>query len=161
MTPFLFYTFGAAVLLLCLLVVFSRNPVYSAGFLVATLFLQAGIFALLGATFLAAIQILIYAGAIMVLFLFVVMLIPLGKEALERPRLRPVPLLGAVILLGEIVWAIEEIGTIAIAKGGLPGSVQAIGRAIFRDFAVPLEVLSLLLLAAIVGAVTLARGRTA
>ena len=161
MHPILFYTFGGLILLLTASTVLSRNPVYSAGYLVAALFLQAGIYAVLGATFLAAIQILVYAGAIMVLFLFVVMLIPLREDDLRRPALGKVALIGGVILLGEIIWAISTAGSPAASPAPGGGSVEVVGRAIFESHFVSLEVLSLLLLAAIVGAVTLARRRPA
>lgn len=157
----LFYTFGSLILLLALFVVLARNPVYSAGYLVLALLLQAGIFAILGATFLAVIQVLIYAGAVMVLFIFVVMLIRLREEDLYRPRLGPIPTVGALVLFGEIAWVIYASRGLSEPAGSGVGSVAEIGREIFGTYAVPLEVLSLLLLAAIVGAVTLGRRRPA
>ncbi len=157
----LFYTLGVLAVLLCGAVVLQRNPVYSAMALVAALFLQAGLYAILGATFLAVVQVLVYAGAIMVLFLFVVMMVHIRDEDLERPRLRPVPIIGGAILLMEIAWVIytsepapaEPIGRAYI------GGAHEVGVALLRDWAVPFEILSLLLLAAIVGAVTLGRRR--
>ena len=155
----LFYIFGSVLVLLAGAVVLSRNPVYSAGYLVAALFLQAGIFAILGATFLAAIQVLVYAGAIMVLFLFVVMLIRLREEDLYRPRPGPIALAGAVVLFGEIALAIAHAGPPAVVRGVATGSIKDVGAALYIGYAIPLEVLSLLLLAAMVGAVSLARRR--
>lgn len=160
MSLFLFYVTGAIIVLLCLGVILLRNPVTSAGLLVAALFLQGGLFAILGATFLAAVQVLIYAGAVMVLFLFVIMMIGVRGEDLERPRPGPVIIGGAVIVFLEIVWVIRG-ADLPPAGAPLHGSVEVIGMSLLEQWAVAFEILSVLLLAAIVGAVALGRRRSA
>src|SRR2546428_9811055 len=105
MQPFLFYIFAGLTLLCALLVVanpFSRNPVTSAMFLVLTIASLAGLFVLLHAFFLAAVQVLVYAGAVMVLFLFVIMLLDLKAE--ERRKIKGVGVAGGVISVGTILF---------------------------------------------------------
>ena len=143
-----------------LLVIACRNPVNSAMFLVTLFFCMAGLFVLLGAYFLAAIQILVYAGAIMVLFLFVVMLLDpqdggrrrLGWFGLLNGALVALLLAGGFALLR---WGIR--GDAAPAGGGIVGTTEAIGRLLFTGYLLPFEVASVLLLAAIVGAIRFGR----
>jgi NADH-quinone oxidoreductase subunit J len=163
MQDFFFYLFAAMTLLSGLLVVanpFSRNPVTSAMFLVLTIVWMAGLFVLLHAFFLAAVQILVYAGAVIVLFLFVIMLLDLKEE--EQRRLRvPAVVLGALTagLVGFFM-----IRTVAAGGGGLGGdgalavgSTEALGRLLFVDHLLPFEMLSVLLLVAMVGVVLLSK----
>ena len=157
----LFYILGTSIILLCLAVVRGRNPVYCAGYLILAMFLQAGIFALLGAPFLAAIQVLIYAGAIMVLFLFVIMLLNAGVE--ERTRksklVRGLGLPLFALLLCQLAYLVYRgFGSAdQVQFGKFIGSTAQIGRALFRDYVLPFEVTSVLILVAILGAVVLAR----
>src|SRR2546423_2175112 len=98
----LFYIFSALALICGIMVLVSRNPVNSAMFLVLTIASLAGLFVLLEAFFLAAVQILVYAGAVMVLFLFVIMLLDLKVE--ERRKFKVLGVVGAVVAVGMILW---------------------------------------------------------
>ena len=163
----LFYVFGAIAVVASLLVIAQRNPIYSVLLLVASFGALSGLYVLLDAPFVAAIQIIIYAGAIMVLFLFVVMLLNAPHEDTEYDErrgllVRPGPMrvgaLLAVALVVELVWALTRAGP---RPAGFPAdrvsSVAAIGRALFTDYAFPFEVTSVLILVAMIGAVVLAR----
>ena len=150
-------------------VIFSRNAVYSALLLVGNFFCLAVFYVLLNAQFLAAVQITVYAGAIMVLFVFVIMLLsPEGESHLLR-RMRWqgwIALFLGVVLIGQTVFVIVS-GTISADKGpytleymnSLGGSVQAVGSVLFTDYLAPFEVTSLLLVVALVGAVVLGKRR--
>ena len=148
-------------------VVLHPNPVKSALALVVTLFLLAVVFVLLEAHMIAALQIIVYAGAIMVLFLFVVMLLNAPHEETEydervHPLLQAGPMrFGAFLaaaLMIELVWALMKGGG---ESGAFPGKavsgVKEIGQLLFTDYAFPFEVTSILILVAMVGAVVLAR----
>jgi NADH-quinone oxidoreductase subunit J len=161
-----FYLFGAIAIGASLLVIAQRNPIYSVLLLIASFGALSGLYVLLDAPFVAVIQIIVYAGAIMVLFLFVVMLLNAPHEDTEydervHPLLGPGPMkLGAALALGlaaELGWALsrgEDTGAFGAAK---VDSVAAIGRSLFTDYAFPFEVTSILILVAMVGAVVLAR----
>ena len=161
----LFYFFGAVAVLASLLVIAQRNPIYSVLLLIASFGALSGLYVLLDAPFVAVIQIIVYAGAIMVLFLFVVMLLNAPHEETEldirRHVLTPKGSLrfGAALaaaLLVELAWALtgRESGRFA---GGSVSSVTALGRLIYTDYAFAFEVTSVLILVAMVGAVVLAR----
>jgi NADH-quinone oxidoreductase subunit J len=163
----LFYLFAAVAVSASLLVIAQRNPIYSVLLLILSFGALSGLYILLDAPFVALIQIIIYAGAIMVLFLFVVMLLNAPREETEydertHPLLRGGPIrLGAVlalVLAGELGWALTRRGG---ESGGFPGaavsSVSALGRMLFTDYAFQFEVTSVLILVAMVGAVVLAR----
>jgi NADH-quinone oxidoreductase subunit J len=163
----LFYAFGAIAVAASLLVIAQRNPIYSVLLLIASFGALSALYVLLDAPFAAVIQIIVYAGAIMVLFLFVVMLLNAPHEDTEydekvHPLLRPGPMrFGAVLavaLIVELAWALTkgggEVGQFA---GGAVSSVGAIGRTLFTDYSFAFEVTSLLILVAMVGAVVLAR----
>jgi len=154
-----------------LLVFFFRNPVYSALALIVTLLANAGLFALLDGHFIAAVQIMIYAGAIMVLFLFVTMLLNLQEEELGAARLGPAKA-AAVLAVGFVTWQVStsllgvETRIASAAAKGVPqatldqvGTVETVGRTIFSSFLVPFEVTSVLILAAIVASVVVAKKR--
>ncbi len=144
-------------------VIVSKNPVYAAMNLVAAFFFMAGLYVLLAAHLIAFMQILVYAGAVMVLFLFVIMLLSIGDEHLVKERTRAVQLfgvLGAVGLAAVLGSAIAQAGE----RYGLPvrvdasfGTVKAVGNVLFTEFLLPFEATSLLLLVAIVGAVVVAK----
>ena len=160
----LFYVFGAIAVLASLLVIAQRNPMYSVLLLIASFGALSGLYVLLDAPFVAVIQIIVYAGAIMVLFLFVVMLLNAPKEEAEAERLHVSPGVrntGAILALAfiaELLWALTKNGGESGAfAGGSVTSVAAIGRLLFREYAFPFEVTSLLILVAMVGAVLLAR----
>lgn len=137
-----------------------RNPVTAVMSLVATFFCLAGIYASLSAHFLAVIQVLVYAGAIMVLFIFVIMI--LNREEVAPFSIRPLRVLGVlggVYLLAKLVDVVA-VGLPEAAPGVTPdgfGTVAAIGEVLFRDFLFPFEAISVLLLVAIVGGVVVSR----
>ena len=143
-------------------VVLHPNPVKSALFLVVTLFLLAVVFVLLEAHMIAALQIIVYAGAIMVLFLFVIMLLNLQTDDPERGRRRYV--LRGLAWLGGIALAVELAvltrGAVVGPAGAAPvgyGGAQAVAQSLYTDFLFPFELTSILLLVAVVGAVVLAQ----
>ncbi len=149
-----------------ILVIVQRNPVASAIYLIITFFCLAGIYLLLNAQFIAIIQVLVYAGAIMVLFLFVIMLLNLEKEKkiITRHRLQKVVgvFLG-VILLAQIGMIFNSV-LLEGGKGNFPpekvaaiGNTEVVARLLFTDFLLPFEITSVLLLVAIVGAIVLAK----
>jgi NADH-quinone oxidoreductase subunit J len=156
----LFLFFSIAMLLSGVLVIANRNPVASALSLVALFVFLAGLFLLLEAFFLAAIQILVYAGAVMVLFLFVIMLLDI-KGSSQR-KFRWLSLLGGVAVAATLVW---EFGLIlsrplpTMSPGGadLCGRLETVINPLFIRYMLPFEVTGLLLLAAIVGVVLLSR----
>jgi NADH-quinone oxidoreductase subunit J len=162
METHLFYIFAALTLVCGLLVVanpFSRNPVTSAMFLVLTIGSLAGLFVLLHAFFLAAVQILVYAGAVMVLFLFVIMLLNLGEE--ERRPLRKGGLVLALGVAGAlaalVLRAVERSQAGAGLKPEIEGGTRELGRLLFTQYLLPFEIVSILLLVAMVGVVVLSK----
>ena len=162
MQDLFFYLFAALTLLCGLLVVanpFSRNPVTSAMFLVLTIVSMAGLFVLLHAFFLAAVQILVYAGAVMVLFLFVIMLLDLNEETRRRFNRFGIAtgIISVAALAGLTVLTIvrSNIGDGRTAQ--LEGSTQPLGRMLFSQYLLPFEIVSLLLLVAMVGVILLSK----
>ncbi len=162
----LFYFFGAVAVIASLLVIAQRNPVYSVLLLIASFGALSGLYILLDAPFAAAIQIIVYAGAIMVLFLFVVMLLNAPHEDTNydektHPLLRPGPMrFGAVLavaLIAELAWALARSAPHSTFSNTAVTSVAAIGRSLFTDYAFQFEVTSVLILVAMVGAVVMAR----
>ncbi len=139
----------------------QRHPINSALSLIVVMGSLAVEFMLLGAEFVAVIQVIIYAGAIMVLFVFVIMLLNAGEE--ERTRGSHVALIfgvpGLLVLMGVLAWLLVKRNPAAgaVHVGALPGTPPAIGRLLFRDFLLPFEITSVLILIAIMGAVVLAR----
>jgi NADH-quinone oxidoreductase subunit J len=161
-----FYLFGAIAVVASLLVIAQRNPIYSVLLLIASFGALSGLYVLLDAPFVAVIQIIVYAGAIMVLFLFVVMLLNAPREDAEQIRLSAMVTPGvrnfgafmSVALVAELWWALTKDGGESGAfPGGAVTSVAAIGRLIFGDYSFAFEVTSILILVAMVGAVVLAR----
>lgn len=162
----LFYFFGALAVISSLLVIAQRNPVYSVLLLITSFGALSGLYVLLDAPFAAAIQIIVYAGAIMVLFLFVVMLLNAPHEDTDsdektHPMLRPGPMrfgaAMAVALLGELAWALSRSGPSSSFSNTPVTSLSAIGYTLFTDYAFQFEVTSVLILVAMVGAVLMAR----
>jgi len=161
-----FYLFAAVAVVASLLVIAQRNPIYSVLLLIASFGALSGLYVLLDAPFVAVIQIIVYAGAIMVLFLFVVMLLNAPHEDTEydervHPLMRPGPVrFGAalaVALAVELVWALTKGNESGRFANAAVSNVAAIGRMLFTDYAFAFEVTSLLIIAAMVGAVVLAR----
>jgi NADH-quinone oxidoreductase subunit J len=160
MQDILFYIFAFLTLLCGVLVIdnpFSRNPVTSAMFLVLTIVSLAGLFVLLDAFFLAAVQVLVYAGAVMVLFLFVIMLLDLKAE--ERRRIKKFgALIGLIIVAAifSIFWrSLSALS--ATSSPTLEGSTVALGKLLFTQYLLPFEIVSILLLVAMVGVVLLSK----
>ena len=161
-----FYAFGGIAILASLLVIAQRNPIYSVLLLIASFGALSGLYVLLDAPFVAVIQIIVYAGAIMVLFLFVVMLLNAPHEETEYDEhTQMVRRSGAmrfggvlaVVLVMELVWALSKGGQTGRFAGASVSSVAVIGRVLFTDYAFQFEVTSVLILVAMVGAVVLAR----
>ena len=160
---FFFYLFAALTVICAIMVVanpLSRNPVTSAIFLVLTIVCMAGLFVLLHAFFLAAVQILVYAGAVMVLFLFVIMLLDLKEE--ERRKIKKVGAglgtlaVGAIaLMLIRTVWQLSKTG--APPKSSVEGGTAALGTLLFKNYVLPFEIVSLLLLVAMVGVILLSK----
>jgi NADH-quinone oxidoreductase subunit J len=160
----LFFVFAVPLVATALGVLLSRNPVYAAMNLVAAFFCMAGIYVLLTAHLIAFMQVLVYAGAVMVLFLFVIMLLSLGDEHLvpepSKRAMQWVGVAGAVALtsvIGAAVSRVDEAGVATVDAAF--GTVKAVGRVLFTEFLLPFEATSLLLLVAIVGAVVVAKER--
>ncbi|MGI8964739.1 MAG: NADH-quinone oxidoreductase subunit J [Limisphaerales bacterium] len=158
-----FYIFAALTVLCAVMVVanpFSRNPVTSAMFLVLTIFFMAGLFVQLHAFFLAAVQILVYAGAVMVLFLFVIMLLDLKEE--ERRKIKKISgALGALIIASVTFLMIRTIHQSKLQTGLFAptqeGTTPLLGKLLFTNYILPFEILSLLLLVAMVGVILLSK----
>jgi NADH-quinone oxidoreductase subunit J len=157
-----FFVFAVPLLATALGVVGSRSPMYAAMNLVAAFFCLAGIYVVLVAHLIAFLQILVYAGAVMVLFLFVIMLLSLGHESLEVERVKAIQWIGGLgggggllILLAWISWGLAGGDMDKVATDF--GTVKAVGRALFTTYLLPFEATSLLLTVAIVGAVVVAK----
>lgn len=160
----LFGAFAVLTLLSAALVIFAKSPVSSAMALVSTFFFLAGIYVLLWAHTVAALQVLVYAGAIMVLFLFVIMLLNLGDEG-PSGRMTLSRILGggsAVGLLVVLSLALarvpKDVASLGADAQGF-GTLKTVGMAIFSTWLLPFEAVSLLLLVAMVGAVVVAKSR--
>lgn len=167
---FLFIVFSLIAIAAAVGVITSRKPVYSALFLLVNFATLGALYILLQAQFLAAVQVIVYAGAIVVLFLFVVMLIGGGelndvRDPSRSPRNRLTPPRIAAIVLGLVLLAGVGYGLVtgqlAPAQGSEQafgqGSVQAIGSVLYTDYLLPFELASVLLLVGMIGAVVLAR----
>jgi NADH-quinone oxidoreductase subunit J len=160
-----FYTLATLILVFGVLVVSTRNPVHSVLFLVANFLLVAMLYVLLHAEFLAVIQVLVYAGGILVLYLFVVMLVNLKRPAETaadpRRRDRVGLLLSGAILAEFAAIALYAFASPSPAGGGTTssglGNVEAVGWMLYVDYVIPFEVASVLLLVAMVGAIVLAK----
>jgi NADH-quinone oxidoreductase subunit J len=159
----LFYLFAGLTLGSGILVVanpWSRNPVTSAMFLVVSIVSLAGLFVLLHAFFLAAIQILVYAGAVMVLFLFVIMMLDLKVE--QRRKVGRITLITGLVAVGALAALLLSSIYGTVPGSGLPapmveGNVESLGRMLFLDYLLPFEVLSVLLLVAMIGVILLSQ----
>jgi len=142
--------------------VLKRNAIHGALFLVVNLATVAALYLTLHAEFLAAAQVIVYAGAIMVLFVFAIMVLIPGKEETGPDPRRPYRLLALPVgagLLVELAIIVARRGGDSAAPAAIPGGVEAIGRLLFTDYLFPFELTSVLLLAAMVGVLVLARRR--
>jgi NADH-quinone oxidoreductase subunit J len=164
----LFYYLAAASIASALLAVTRRNPVHSMLWVLALFMHVAGIFLLVGAEFLAAVQVIVYAGAILVFYLFVYMLLDIPQEQAGRRFGAQWPLCAAAgVAFAALTWYANARGLappVPPAAAEVPGppfgSLAAIGASLFTRFALPFEIASLLLLAAIIGTIVIARRRT-
>lgn len=166
----LFYLFGGIAVAASLLVVGQRNPMYSVLLLIASFGGLAGLYVLLDAPFVAVTQIIVYAGAIMVLFLFVVMLLNVSREEALAPAMfrsvtvKRIGLVLAFALVAELVWALGRLGAAPLTESDVVAatlsSVRAVGQVLYTRHAFAFEATSILILVAMVGAVVLARRET-
>lgn len=159
-TQILFWALTALALFSALMVITSKNPVYSVLWLIVTFFTISGHYLLLNAQFLAIVNIIVYAGAIMVLFLFVIMLMNLSKET-EPQKNKWLKLAGAVAggcLLLVLVAALRNTETrMTELNTGNIGLIQNLGNVLFKEYVVPFEIASILFLSAMVGAIVLGK----
>jgi len=164
----LFIIIGLITIVCALCVVFQKNPIYSAIFLIQTMVSLAVLYVLLHAPFIAAAQIMIYAGAVMVLFVFVIMLLNLSKEDVEGGKDKLMFQKVSAILLGLILFVVIGVVTLKTVFLGTKGeytperineigNTQLVGKLLFTDYVFPFEIASILLFAAILGAIVLAK----
>ncbi len=156
-----FFALAIPLVVVAAMVIAHPSPIYSALFLVLTLFLLAVYFLFLDAHMVAALQIIVYAGAIMVLFLFVIMLLNLQSDPqrLHKQGLGRIAIIGGVVLVAELLLLLQRSSPGA-ADNTLPddfGTVEALGGQLFTTYLLPFEVTGVLLLVAVVGAVVLAK----
>lgn len=161
----LFYLFAALTILSGVLVVANpttRNPVTSAMFLVLTILFMAGLFVLLHAFFLAAVQILVYAGAVIVLFLFVIMLLDLKEE--QSRRVKKAAIAVGILSVGSIFALFVQVirkGAPLLEAGQAPPSLEGqtapLGHSLFTHYLLPFEIVSVLLLVAMMGVILLSK----
>ncbi|MBI3418696.1 MAG: NADH-quinone oxidoreductase subunit J [Proteobacteria bacterium] len=169
-STFLFYLFASVLVASALMVVLARNPVHSVLFLILAFFNAAGLFLLLGAEFVAFILIIVYVGAVAVLFLFVVMMLDIDFAELRKGawKVWPVGLLVGAALVAQLVLTVWAWQSLPGAQGGIlsPAShpavslnglsnTHALGNVLYTDFVYPFQVAGLILLVAMIGAITL------
>jgi len=159
MSQYIFYFLSFLAILSALMVVVSKNPVHSVLYLIITFFAIAGHYVLLNAQFLAAVHIIVYAGAIMVLFLYVIMMLNLNAEV--EPHKSALQKVAATvaggILMIVLVGALKNVTPAGLVVNNEAGLIKNLGHALFNEFALPFEVSSILFLAAMVGAVMLGK----
>jgi NADH-quinone oxidoreductase subunit J len=161
-TEVLFWFLTALAILSALMVVFSKNPVHSVLWLIAVFFAISGHYIILNAQFLAIVNLIVYAGAIMVLFLFVIMLMNLNSD-IEPQKNRWMKMAGVIAglsLMLVIIAALRDTDLkyqSAQIKNGDIGLIQNLGMVLFKDYVVPFEISSVLFLSAMVGAVVIAK----
>ncbi len=162
-TQILFWFLSVLALFSALMVIISKNPVYSVLWLILVFFAISGHYILLNAQFLAIVNIIVYAGAIMVLFLFVIMLMNLNKETEPRKNIWLI-IGGAVaggclmlVLIGAIKDSDDIIKKSALVNSGDIGLIKVLGKELFSTYVVPFEISSVLFLSAMVGAVVIGK----
>ena len=167
-SPVFFYIFGGLAIAFSLLVIIKKSLIASAFSLVVVFFSFGAIYALLDAHLVAALQVLVYAGAIMVLFIFVIMLLNADVQSVKSTRASlffvVFAVLGSLLTLGLFVWSFRRVTTSlppgpftteAVANAG--GNTQVVSELLFSEYILPFELTSVLLLTAIVGAVVLVK----
>ena len=169
METVLFYILGTITLASAFCVVFLQRPIHNVLFMIITMIGIAGLFILLHAEFIAMVQLIVYAGAVMVLFLFVIMLLNLDQLRLShdsraaRRWVGVVAAVGLLVLVASIFRAFTPrggTGTLMLDKAGQISNTEVVARELFTTYLLPFEITSVLLLAAIIGAVILARKRS-
>jgi len=159
METVLFILFGAIAVCGAIMVVTRKHPMASALYLILTLFAVAALFVLRQAHFLAAVQVIVYAGAVVVLFVFVIMLINVPEDRLPVERATTVRVLG-VLAAGFFILESAVLArrySMPAGPAAEVGTVEAVGRALFTDYLLAFEITSVLLLAAVIGAIALAK----
>ena len=167
----LFYFFATVAVVSAILVITRQNVVHSAMFLAATLLSVAGIFLTLHAEFLAGVQVIVYVGGILVLFVFVIMLIAVDRAAYERQYNRQwtIALITSGLLIVEIGYGLYRgkdsfllpaVAALGATAPAVLGNSERVGTALYTAYLLPFEIASILLLVAIIGAVVLAKKKT-
>ncbi|MEO7175474.1 MAG: NADH-quinone oxidoreductase subunit J [Saprospiraceae bacterium] len=160
-SQYLFFFLSFLAILSALMVIFSKNPVHSILYLIITFFAIAGHYFLLNAQFLAAVHIIVYAGAIMVLFLYAIMMLNLNKEteSNKHPLTRIAAVLTGGIFMLVLVAALKNTEEVIMHSSGNKGIglVENLGKTLFGEYLLPFEVSSILFLSAMVGAVFLSK----
>ena len=163
---FAFYLFSGILVLSALMVITARNPVHSVLFLILVFFNSAGLFLLLGAEFVAMIMVIVYVGAVAVLFLFVVMMLEVDFATLRKGAMRYVPL-GVVIggvLMAELIFAYSALGSLGDVSGNVAHDMavseaqtntHALGQVLYTDYVAAFQMGGLVLFVAMVGAIVL------
>ena len=163
-TQFLFWFLSTLALISATMMVVSKNPVHSVLWLIVVFFAISGHYVLLNAQFLAIVNFIVYMGAIMVLFLFVIMLLNLNKdtEPVKTTLVKFAAIIGGGCLLVTVIASVKAMGLSqpVISKVADLGLVKNLGKVLFGEFLLPFEISSLLLLSAMVGAVLLAKKET-
>jgi len=159
----IFYYLAAASIASAALAVTRHKPIHSLLWVLSLFLHVAGIFLLMGAEFLAAVQVIVYAGAILIFYLFFMMLLDLPREA-AAPRFSahwPLSVLAGAVF-ATLIWRAQDLPWLPPPGAPNPtsGNLSSVGRELFTDLAVPFEIVSLVLLAAIVGAVVMAKRKT-
>ena len=161
MILYLFYFLSFLAILCGLMVVLEKNPVHSVLYLVITFFAIAGHYILLNAQFLAAVHVIVYAGAIMVLFLFVIMLLNLNKETEPQKSIyaKGAAVVAACLMMIILIASLKTTASLPSpqAVNADMGLVKNLGKVLFTDFLLPFEIASILFLSAMVGAVMLGK----
>lgn len=162
----IFIYLASAIVVLSVLVITRRNPVHSVITMLVLFFHIAALYVTLNAEFLAAIQVIVYAGAILVLFLFVILLLNLKEEFLARRYVGPWPL-GLIAALGLFAVVVLSLRSLAAGPAGpftaelirAETNTKVLGKVLFTEYLYPFEVVSVVLLVAIIGAIVLAKKR--
>ena len=158
-THLFFLAFASLAVVAAFNVILQRNPIYSAIGLIVVLCCLAGLFLTLSAQFIAAIQIIVYAGAIMVLFVFVIMLLNIREEESKIDRQKYLKFLAVPLflaLIAEVMAVLKTLGN-PVASPNVPGTVESLAEGMFSTYVLPFEATSVLILMAIVGSMLLAR----
>ncbi|HMV15227.1 MAG: NADH-quinone oxidoreductase subunit J [Chitinophagales bacterium] len=161
LSQYLFFFLSFVAVLSALLVILDKNPVHSVLYLIITFFSIAGHFLLLNANFLFIVQIIVYTGAIMVLFLYVIMMLNLNKEI--EPHKKNIPKVAAAISAGIFLMSLiallkgADVNLLPAARNSNIGLLENLGNVLFKEYMLPFEISSLLFLGAMVGAVFLSK----